>query len=74
VNEKIKLSLRVRPNCEAAPWVIEEIKLMEQDFERLLAASRIAYNTLAELPFYPKGQDELHDAIKNTERKSNDND
>ena len=27
--KKGKLSDRVRPNCEAAPWVIEEIKKLE---------------------------------------------
>lgn len=26
---RIKLSERIRPNCEAAPWVIEEVKRME---------------------------------------------
>lgn len=28
-NAKVKLSDRVRPNVEAAPWVIEEIKNLE---------------------------------------------
>jgi ubiquinone biosynthesis protein UbiJ len=32
-----KLSERIRPNSEAAPWVIEEVKRMEQDIERLRA-------------------------------------
>lgn len=27
----MKLSERVRPNCEAAPWVIEEIKRLERE-------------------------------------------
>lgn len=27
----MKLSKRVRPNCEAAPWVIEEIKRLEKE-------------------------------------------
>ena len=30
-NAKVKLSDRVRPNCEAAPWVIEEIKRLEEE-------------------------------------------
>lgn len=34
-NAKVKLSDRVRPNCEAAPWVIEEIKRLESEIERL---------------------------------------
>lgn len=29
--KKGKLSDRVRPNCEAAPWVIEEIKRIEEE-------------------------------------------
>jgi hypothetical protein len=29
-----KLSDRVRPDCEAAPWVIEEIKKLEIDANR----------------------------------------
>ena len=32
---KVKLSARVRPNCEAAPWVIEEIEEYEAHIERL---------------------------------------
>ena len=28
-----KLSQRVRPNSEAAPWVVEEIKLLESELE-----------------------------------------
>jgi hypothetical protein len=32
---KINLSERVRPNCEAAPWVIDEIKLMEANLYKL---------------------------------------
>lgn len=30
-----KLSQRVRPNSEAAPWVCDEILQMEQEIERL---------------------------------------
>lgn len=30
-NAKVKLSDRVRPNVEAAPWVIEEIKRLEEE-------------------------------------------
>ena len=32
---KTKLSDRVRPNCEAAPWVIDEIKKLEQQIEQM---------------------------------------
>ena len=28
---KIKLSDRLRPDCEAAPWVIESVKKMEHE-------------------------------------------
>ena len=34
--DKNKLSNRVRPNSEAAPWVIEEIKLLEISLEESL--------------------------------------
>jgi len=27
----MKLSERVRPDCEAAPWVVEEIKRLERE-------------------------------------------
>jgi hypothetical protein len=37
MNDRIKLSLRVRPNSEAAPWVIAEIKRDEAEIERLQA-------------------------------------
>jgi uncharacterized phage-like protein YoqJ len=30
---KIPLSERIRPNSEAAPWVIEEVKELEQKYE-----------------------------------------
>lgn len=30
---KVKLSERVRPNSETAPWVVEEICLLEQQLE-----------------------------------------
>lgn len=29
------LSQRIRPDCEAAPWVIEEVKEMEAEIKRL---------------------------------------
>ena len=31
--KKIKLSERVRPECELAPWVIDEIKRLEFELE-----------------------------------------
>lgn len=31
----MKLSDRVRPDVEAAPWVIEEIKKLEAELDRL---------------------------------------
>ena len=30
----MSLSDRVRPDCEAAPWVIEEIRKLEADLEK----------------------------------------
>jgi hypothetical protein len=32
---KVKLSLRVRPDCEVAPWVLVEIRLLEAEIARL---------------------------------------
>lgn len=34
---KLNLSERVRANSEAAPWVIDEIKALEKELERLRA-------------------------------------
>ena len=31
--KKVKLSERVRPECELAPWVIDEIKRLEFELE-----------------------------------------
>lgn len=31
-----KLSDRIRPNCEAAPWVISEVKRLEKALEEIL--------------------------------------
>jgi len=33
IHLKVKLSERVRPDCEAAPWVIEEIKDLESQLD-----------------------------------------
>jgi hypothetical protein len=33
MKDKVKLSERLRPDVECAPWVIEEIKKLEQDME-----------------------------------------
>lgn len=33
LSNKTKLSERVRPDCEAAPWVIKEIKKLESELE-----------------------------------------
>lgn len=35
---KVRLSERVRPDCEAAPWVVQEIKKLESENERLREA------------------------------------
>lgn len=32
---KTKLSDRIRPNCEAAPWVIDEVRQLEADNAQL---------------------------------------
>lgn len=41
------LSERVRSNSEAAPWVVDEIKLLENDIERLRAALQYCACTCA---------------------------
>lgn len=33
--KKVKLSLRIRPNSEAAPWVVEEVKKLEQELQSI---------------------------------------
>lgn len=30
MNDNVKLSERIRPNCEAAPWVIDEVRQLER--------------------------------------------
>lgn len=40
---KLNLSERVRANSEAAPWVIDEVKAMEEELERLRAELKVAY-------------------------------
>jgi chromosome segregation ATPase len=40
VNNTAKLSDRVRPNSEAAPWVVEEIKKLERKLERLKSSNQ----------------------------------
>jgi len=46
---KTKLSERIRPNCEAAPWVIEEIKVLEKHFLCLKEKYHIAFNALLKI-------------------------
>lgn len=38
MSKKTKLSDRIRPNSEAAPWVIKEIKEIESEISRLTEA------------------------------------
>ena len=42
---KTKLSDRVRPNSEAAPWVIDEIKKLEQQIAAYEAVEREHINS-----------------------------
>lgn len=37
----MKLSDRVRPNSEAAPWVVEAIKKMEADLDEMMDKARL---------------------------------
>ncbi len=37
---KTPLSERIRPNSEAAPWVIDEVKKLEKQVEHLLDLSK----------------------------------
>lgn len=37
---KTPLSERIRPNSEAAPWVIDEVKKLEKQVENLLDLSK----------------------------------
>lgn len=32
---KVPLSLRIRPNSEAAPWIVEEVKELEKEIDLL---------------------------------------
>jgi hypothetical protein len=42
----IKLSDRIRPNSEAAPWVVEEVKRIESFLERLIEAGELIKETI----------------------------
>ena len=39
---RTKLSDRIRPNSEAAPWVIEEVKRLENELEAAKAMHKVA--------------------------------
>lgn len=41
VSVKTPLSERIRPNSEAAPWVIDELKKLEEQNEKMLVAFRV---------------------------------
>jgi hypothetical protein len=38
---RTKLSDRIRPNTEAAPWVVEEVKRLEEELEVAKALNRL---------------------------------
>ena len=41
-----KLSDRIRPNSEAAPWVVEEIKKLEAFLEKIIEAGELVKETI----------------------------
>lgn len=43
---KTKLSDRLRPNLEAAPWVIKEVKRMENLLEKIIKAGERCANLM----------------------------
>lgn len=43
---KTKLSDRIRPNSEAAPWVVEEVKCMENLLEKIIEAGERCANLM----------------------------
>jgi hypothetical protein len=70
---EMSLSDRIRPDCEAAPWVIKEVKEMESEIKRLKdqndryqealeLALELAENGLVDFKKY--GLNEYNDIIK----------
>ena len=45
----MSLSERVRPDCEAAPWVVEEIKKLEKENKRLIEENTRFKEALAQI-------------------------
>ena len=48
-DDKVNLSKRIRANSEAAPWVIDEVKAMEEEIEQLRAELTAAKANTEEL-------------------------
>lgn len=62
-----KLSERIRPDVEAAPWVLDEIKNIENALEKIdiTAQAGLCYFTLCSVREYLKDvRDQVADAIK----------
>ena len=49
---KVLLSERIRPNCEATPWLIEEIKKMEAQHAETLRLLEEMIEEKTEGPFF----------------------
>jgi hypothetical protein len=63
---KVPLSQRVRPNSEAAPWVIEEIKEYERRIAELETASSISKDSIGYIKMQQANKD-LKKRIKELE-------
>ena len=58
--------IRMRQHCHKISAEMSDKAARDRiaKLDAVAVAAQIAYNTLAELPTYPKGQNELHDALK----------
>lgn len=56
-----KLSERIRPNVEAAPWVCDEVRRLEQQRDQLLEAAKLAAKVN---PFGDRGNAAARDAAR----------
>ena len=45
----MSLSDRIRPNCETAPWVIEEVNQLESRCQELQAENQVLRNKINQL-------------------------
>jgi hypothetical protein len=61
----VALSDRVRPACEAAPWVQAEIKVLESSLDESIAIKNMLVDEIKRLQAFAKSAEEEYKMVPN---------